>query len=862
MSNLFATNNGLTTGTCSTEGTACNVARCISLAVAGDTIWLLDGTYRGSGNLIFIANKSGTGSGTAYSPSGTPNPITIKAKNEGLVTFDGQFANKPAWLQGSSWWVLEGFNTKNGSDAIIYLQPSATAGSNNNILRKIVFWDALMASAGSVTTETNFNGTIGCSGNLFEDMAGFGTGGRVFSIGYGSPAGTPYNLGRRIWTRYEGVTDQVYIESITLNYGKWQGAVCENCLATITNESLPQNYFLTTGGVKQTGDCLPSPDQCKNPKLSGFSTCSKCLLDCKSCGTGVQMTNYGIFNQLRNQGGILDLGDGFFNDKAQAYGSLAYVHKVWGNTPFGSWSSGNIPHVVSMGDQQLTLQHIFSYISPNRAAVGNDPGFSQANNIQAFGVTNLSPPPLGPVGGTVTHVTSASTIGNSFGGNLVTSDVQTTTTYSGIRPVLTSTQNPFTGSTGAQLCYRWVNRTITTTPLWPWPMNDRILAATASAGNAISNMVLNGLNPCGPSAANCTGVLGHTRLATDVTADIEAIFGTIPDQCRGASSGGNTVPPYPTTTAFPSTPILDSFGGTGALSGWTTMVGNGFQRVNGVATPVNGFAHVIYDTLFGPSQEAYVTFSEVIVNGNAGTVLDFGVIDEANRYAVGVLRGVGTGDDQIKVSQFIGSFQTDITPNINLGVDIKIGDKVGVKVLGTTLTLYYYTGATWYLVATALLPTALPAQSKIGMAGYEPVALDDFGGGTVPNTTPILSVTPTTLTYAMTVGDAPQSQTITIANPGANQPMPWSVTDNQTWISVSPTSASEIGTSSVTVDITDLIPGTYGGTVTVTAPAASNSPTLIPVSLTVSAPVPIATPSISPSQAIHKIHRRKWGGWF
>jgi hypothetical protein len=271
---------------------------------------------------------------------------------------------------------------------------------------------------------------------------------------------------------------------------------------------------------------------------------------------------------------------------------------------------------------------------------------------------------------------------------------------------------------------------------------------------------------------------------------------------------------------------------------------------------------VLYDTQYGPSQEVYITFSQVLNNGTAGTVLDFGVIDEANRYAVGVFRGAGSGDDQIKVSQFISSIQTDITPLINLGVEIRNGDKVGVKVLGTTLTLYFYTGAIWYLIATATLPTVLPTSSKIGMAGYEPVVFDDFGGGTVPNTTPILSVTPTTLTYAMTVGDVPQSQTITIANTGANQPMPWSVTDNQTWISESPTSASDIGTSSVTVDIADLIPGIYGGTVTVTAPAASNSSILIPVSLTVSAAASIATPSISPSQAIRKIHRRKWGGWF
>ena len=42
--------------------------------------------------------------------------------------------------------------------------------------------------------------------------------------------------------------------------------------------------------------------------------------------------------------------------------------------------------------------------------------------------------------------------------------------------------NPWTGTTGAQVCKRYENGVLTQTPLWPWPMNDRILAATGYAG--------------------------------------------------------------------------------------------------------------------------------------------------------------------------------------------------------------------------------------------------------------------------------------------------------------------------------------------------------------------------------------------
>ena len=69
-----------------------------------------------------------------------------------------------------------------------------------------------------------------------------------------------------------------------------------------------------------------------------------------------------------------------------------------------------------------------------------------------------------------------------------------------------------TGGTSAFLllpgiCQRYVDGELTTTPLWPWPMNDRIKEARALAG----------------------------RPVVDVTATIEALLGTIPAACR---SGG------------------------------------------------------------------------------------------------------------------------------------------------------------------------------------------------------------------------------------------------------------------------------------------------------------------------------------
>jgi hypothetical protein len=82
-----------------------------------------------------------------------------------------------------------------------------------------------------------------------------------------------------------------------------------------------------------------------------------------------------------------------------------------------------------------------------------------------------------------------------------------------------SARNVWTSTTGANLCYRWENGVKTTTPLWPWPMNERIKAATVAAGAY--------RGPC----LDCTG--GRlARTEYDITASIEALLGTIPSACR------------------------------------------------------------------------------------------------------------------------------------------------------------------------------------------------------------------------------------------------------------------------------------------------------------------------------------------
>jgi len=96
---------------------------------------------------------------------------------------------------------------------------------------------------------------------------------------------------------------------------------------------------------------------------------------------------------------------------------------------------------------------------------------------------------------------------------------------------LAGVPSPWTGSAGAQLCNRWINGHETTTPLWPWPMNDRIKWATQVAGSYPG--------PC----LNCSGGRAP-RTQVDVQAQVENLLGSIPSQCRAnlvSGRGGSTM---------------------------------------------------------------------------------------------------------------------------------------------------------------------------------------------------------------------------------------------------------------------------------------------------------------------------------
>jgi len=101
------------------------------------------------------------------------------------------------------------------------------------------------------------------------------------------------------------------------------------------------------------------------------------------------------------------------------------------------------------------------------------------------------------------------------------------------------------------------------------------------------------------------------------------------------------------------------------------------------------------------------------------------------------------------------------------------------------------------------------------------------------NDMPQISLSKTALIFAGTQGGAvTQSEKILVTNRGLGI-LNWQAAKNAAWLTVSPTSGAGDGLLSVGINPAGLVPGSYTGTVTVTDPAASNSPQRITVSLTI-----------------------------
>ena len=69
-----------------------------------------------------------------------------------------------------------------------------------------------------------------------------------------------------------------------------------------------------------------------------------------------------------------------------------------------------------------------------------------------------------------------------------------------------SVGNVFSSSSGARICKRYKDGVLTNEPLWPWPMNQRIINAMVESGRAAVDVTNTIESMLGPVPANCTSI--------------------------------------------------------------------------------------------------------------------------------------------------------------------------------------------------------------------------------------------------------------------------------------------------------------------------------------------------------------------
>ena len=768
---LYVTNNG--NGTSCTTSLRCTFATALGIAQPGDVISAASGTlaspsvYQGASNMIAPpANKSGTGSGSIIAGTQTGSPITVRAEVEGGVILDGQFARIPINLPNhNSWWVIEGFNARNGTGAVVALGTtgSGLGQSNNNIIRRGVFWDADIQLNNHIATSHNSSGP-----NLFEDAAIFGTARKAFT---GTQGGNNLHC-RRCWIRWEGSTNSV--GGVTTTHYNSDFYTCENCLISYTGESMPYQYTSQFSGLTKTNFVLDSP-------------------------AGYQM-----------QDGGSPVGCKHVN----WFGSIVYVRPT--DRVFQSADSPLLSTHYRLIDC-VTVRDSIYMIHPSSA------GFSYYRPIHSSGAVNAATVNF-------TNVTTLGGVANSFGSsqtrtNLVAS---TSTSLTGDIPTLfTGTSNPWTGTTGAQICFRTENTTLTSTPLWPWPMNERIRVATGYAG-AYSGPCVNCKNQNG---TDWTLGTRPSRTETNVTTQMEALFGTIPSQCRVTVDPT----PFPIASGFPVNGILDTFSGSGTLTGWTTVSGNGFQRTVGAAVPISGFSVVRYNTNYAADQEAYCKLETLpTADSGVGFFVQSRLTDINNRVRAAVFNVSAANGDTVQIDQQVGGAAVADSGSIALGYDIAAGDSFGVRATGTSIDMVYQRASEpgiWRVVTSI---TGVSATGFIGL-GAASGGCNEFGGGNLSTAIPLLTTTPASLSFTATAGGSnPASQSFQVTDAAATGSMQFTVADDAAWLSATPSSGTGDTQGTATINISGLAAGTYNSAIVVTAPDSTIVTSSIPVTLVVS----------------------------
>ncbi len=312
--------------------------------------------------------------------------------------------------------------------------------SNNDVVRRVAAWDAAEGN------HSIFGIHYG-DHNLLEDVAGWGIARKIYES---SQAGN-FTTIRRAWGRWEGshVVGPKMVYALTYNN---YDMLVENSIGTWSGEKMRKSYVIL--------DYYGKP--------------------WRGHGEGTYQ-DYEV-NQPYAVFGI-DALTGDKNARARLLGSIAYI------TASDSFKAQQLVFVTKL--DSVEISDTLAYVEPG--------SYPRVRTFGLYGLTG-STDRTGAVHLSARNITS---LGGA--GTLIGKDWETPNLLEGVSPTIYRPgENAFNATRGANLCHRYLDGVVTSQPLWPWPMNQRIIDAMIESG----------------------------REPVDVTAMIERMLGPIPSQCR------------------------------------------------------------------------------------------------------------------------------------------------------------------------------------------------------------------------------------------------------------------------------------------------------------------------------------------
>lgn len=190
---------------------------------AGDTIIATAraAAYQGSANMIDPPENL---NGTAAAPIWVIGETYTHPDGPQLtgVTIDGQKARRPIDLLENDYWIIEGFNCKNGNNKVINLGD----GSDYNILRRVGAWETDDTNSHVFSLDEGDNNTL-------EDCFGFGRGRKIFAAGASHGNDNTFRRCFGYWNKNESATGPEM--TLTMFYNNYRMTV-ENVVMTWDTE--------------------------------------------------------------------------------------------------------------------------------------------------------------------------------------------------------------------------------------------------------------------------------------------------------------------------------------------------------------------------------------------------------------------------------------------------------------------------------------------------------------------------------------------------------------------------------------------------------------------------------------------------